>query len=211
MKLTILFAALFVLPAMASSYDSSWYKADGWSGEYPNGFSVIKKNVVVKGRESVDLNAPASISCGLPIKAVFHPWNAKRKAAFVSMSKIVLLTVKEDFVFESDETKIDLKKGDVIEYLVYGAEGWFTVRINGKEYGADQSLFEKVEEVAEGAFHQDEWIQVPCKSGKKAWLLLADLVKVNADGELVYLPGLDGWSKGFVEYGVVRDLKNKDL
>jgi hypothetical protein len=127
------------------------------------------------------------------------------------MSKIVILTVKNDFTFQDEDTKIDLKKGDTIEYLVYGAEGWFTVRINGKEYGADQSLFDQVEPVDEGAYRQDEWLNITCKNGKKAWILLDDLTKTDGDGNSTYLPGLDSWYLGFKEYGEVRDLTEKDI
>jgi hypothetical protein len=207
-----LLLALALLPAAASAaYDSTWYKASGWSGEYPNGFSVVAKKTSVPARGVMDLDAAADIKCELPYLAVFHPWNAKRKASYVTMSKIVILTVKNDFTFQDEDTKIDLKKGDTIEYLVYGAEGWFTVRINGKEYGADQSLFDQVEPVDEGAYRQDEWLNITCKNGKKAWILLDDLTKTDGDGNSTYLPGLDSWYLGFKEYGEVRDLTEKDI
>jgi hypothetical protein len=207
-----LFLALALLPLGASAaYDSTWFKADGWSGEYPNGISVVAKKTSVPARAEMDLEAPANIQCGLPYLAVFHPWNAKRKASYVTMSKIVILTVKQDFVFEDEGTKINLKKGDTIEYLVYGAEGWFTVRINGKIYGADQSLFDQVEPVDQSAFRQDEWLNVRCRNGKKGWILLDDLTKTDENGNTTYLPGLDSWYLGFKEYGVVKDLTEKDI
>lgn len=210
MKLLIL--ALALCPFVASAaYDSTWYKADGWSGEYPNGFSVVAKKVSVPARAEMDLDSPRSIQCSVPYLAVYHPWNGKRKARFVTMSKIVTLTVKQDFIFEDEGTRIPLKQGDTIEYLVYNAEGWFTVRIKGKEYSADQALFDNLEQVDRSAFRQDEWLNITCRSGAKAWILLDDLYQSDEDGNATYLPGLDSWFLGFVEYGQVRDLTEKDI
>jgi len=210
MKIFPLLLVFFALPALA--YDGSWYKADFWSGEYPNGFSVVGKNVKLMGRAEPSLEAPATITCGLPQRAVFHAWNAKRLADYVTYSRIVTLTMKNDYVLDHGEDKpVSLKKGDTLEYLIYGAEGTFLVRIQGVEYTADQSLLENAEETADGAFQQDEWIQVPCRKGGKAWLFFGELVKTNSEGEVVYATGLSDWWKGFVEYGVVRDLKKRDL
>ena len=47
---------------------------------------------------------------------------------------------------------IQIAKGQVIEYLIYGAEGFFTIRIDGREYTASQELFESVEPVATASF-----------------------------------------------------------
>ena len=212
MKKTSLLLALLTLPTLAFAYDNTWYKADFWSGEYPNGFAVVGKNVKLMGRAEPSLSAPATITCGLPQLAVFHVCNPKRPADYLTYSRIVKLTMKNDFVLDQgDEKPVALKKGDTLEYLIYGAEGTFLVRINGVEYTADQSLLENTEEVPEGSYQQDEWIQVPCRKGGKAWLFFGDLVKSNAEGEAVYATGLSDWWKGFVEYGSVRDLTKKDL
>lgn len=211
---TLILALLTSLTASAAPYDGSWHKADYFTGEYPNGFAVIAENATVPGHTKIDADGAASVSCALPLKANFHPWNPARaqNSDYVTMSKIVTLTVKENFTFKDDDgAKIRLKKGDKIEYLVYGAEGWFTVRINGKEYNADQSLFEKVEEVPEGSFVQDEWMRIDCVGGEKTWVRMSELSKLDAAGDTIYLPGLANWFLGFVEYGVSRDLTDEDL
>jgi hypothetical protein len=47
-----------------AKYDASWYRANGWSGEYPDGFTMAS-NVTAKIRGSLYLDAPKSIACVL--------------------------------------------------------------------------------------------------------------------------------------------------
>ena len=198
-------------PGLAAPYDDTFYRAEFWSGEYPNGFSVVGTGVMIPVRTDADLELPSQETCGLPQKAVIHPWNGARPADFVTYSKIVPMKVKNAFTFEDGDRKVDLKKGDLIEYLVYGGEGYFLVRINGVEYGADQSLFENVEEPSQESFRQDEWVRLNCENGGQGWALLSDLLKVNEEGETIYYKGLDNWFLGFVDYGEVRDLTDEQL
>lgn len=194
-----------------AAYDNSWYQADYWSGEYPNGISVVKEGVSVPARTAMDPEVQPSIECSLAFKGVYTPWNNARKITYKTASRIVPLKAKENFTFESDEgTKVKVKKGDTLEYLIYGSEGWFTIRYNAKEYLVDQTLLEKVQ-YDENAFKQDEWMQVPCENGVTGWILLSDLVSSDEEGNSVFHDGLDSWFLGFREYGQATDLTDEDL
>ncbi len=215
MKSLIVLFSLFLVTLAQAKYDNTWYQADYWPGEYPAGFSVVKKGVKIPARTDTDKDLAPSLQCPVEFKAVYHVWNENKRADFTTFSKIVPLTVKEDFEFvtygdENQEIRIPLQKGDLIEYLVYGAEGWFTVRINGKEYGADQDLFSKVNEVDQSAFQDDQWLVLNC-GGQTAYVLFADLYTVDADGNEKFRDGLASWYLGFRDYGTVTDLTDKDL
>lgn len=215
MKLSLfsLFLAVGFSSSAFAAYDNSWFQAEFWSGEYANGIAVVKRNTSVMGRASMDPSAPADLRCALPYKAVFHPWNSRRNAKskvnYFTASKIVKLVAKEDFEFSGNDgdDKIAIKKGDEIEYLIYGSEGYFTVRIQGKQYGAGQDLFEKVEEVSREQFQEDQWFQLNCENRVRVWLRMDDLFTNNDGEETKYAPGLGNWGAGMIEYGKVRDLR----
>jgi len=214
MSRVLLSIAAFSFSAIAyAAYDNTWYQTEFWSGEYPNGISIVAEGVALPARAAMDLDQPVTIECELPYKAVFHPWNQARAARYYTAAKIVPLTAKEDLTlgFEGEE-QVEVAAGDLIEYLVYGAEGSFLVRYKGKEYTADQSLLEKVsydEQKMEAP--QDEWLNVTCVGGENAWIFLRDVVTVDRDGNSVYPQGVDSWFRGFREYGVVTDLTDADL
>jgi hypothetical protein len=209
------------LPAGAQSprqpptgYDKSWQISKGWAGEYPSGFAVISRKVVVAGRAKLDKSAPKNVKCELPYLAVIHPWNkprvTKSKIDFWSATRIVPLQAKEDFTFEdanNAETRIPIKSGDLIEYIAPAAEGLFTVRIGGKPYTASQDLFEHVEDVPREKFDErDEWFALNCPDGKRAYFLYPDDLS-DAANPARFQPGLieDAEPNGGA-YGKMRDL-----
>src|SRR3989344_2302196 len=117
---TLSLAFVFIGPASAA-YDGNWYKTDYWSGEYPGGFSVVKKGVSVPARAAMDKDLALSLNCALPYKAVFSPWNEKRnkksKVSYFTAAKIIRLIAKENFFFESVESEqLPIRKGQVIEH-----------------------------------------------------------------------------------------------
>lgn len=213
------FLSLLTAANVIAAYDKSYYIGDSWSGEYPRAFTVLAEDVTVKGRKAMDKDSPANVECQLPRLAVFSPWNNKRnelsQVDYKTASKIVKLTAKHDFVFESsDEKSIKILKGDVIEYLMYGAEGIFSVRINGKEYDADESLFENVEEVSRSQFSEDQWLKLKCENNQTAWLFLDDLIKEDKDGNVTTPKGIIDGRGVSLGYGEARDLTEaeaKDL
>jgi hypothetical protein len=150
----------------------------------------------------------------LPYLAVIHPWNkprwTKSKIDFWSATRIVPLRAKVDFTFvdaNNPETLIALKAGDVIEYVAGGAEGFFTVRIGNRLYGADQDLFERVEDVPREKFDErDEWFTLTCPQGRRAYFLYPDdLADPRNPGR--FQPGLIEYTEANGEgYGEMRDL-----
>lgn len=194
-----------------AAYDQTWYSANFWSGEYPNGFSIVQDGVSLPARASTDLDLPADIQCALPKKAVYHQWNAARQADFRTYSKIIPMTANEDLEIGYTETA-QVRAGELIEYLIYGAEGMFFVRFNGVEYEADQELLTKVtydEKAME--IPQDEWIGVTCLDGSVGWIFMRDLYSVDRDGNTLWMTGVDTWFLGFRDYGSVTDLTDADL
>jgi hypothetical protein len=197
-------AAGLAFPAVA--YDASWYRAAGWSGEYPNGFTMTV-DVTTNIRANPDPDAPKSQSCFLREGATYHEWNKKRvrsdKLEFVSFTKIATHALKTDYaahVWRTPSNRavvIHFKKGDQYQYLAYGAEGTFLIRHKGGIYMADQGLAEKSVEVPpliDKENNYDEWLKLTCANGARGWILMAEIR--NA-------PGFS--EPNIVEYGVARD------
>ena len=195
------FLTLIVSSASYAAYDSSWYKTDFWSGEYPAGVAVVRHHVQVMGRTAMDRNLKRTVKCALPYKAVFHPWNDKRnrlnQVRYFSATKIIPMTAKEDFSYVSDTKAIDIKKGDTVEYLNNFSEGSFAARYKGVEFGASQDLFDHLENVDFASFQEEDWLRLRCENGVRAWL---------AADEIRDAPGFGDWGPGLDGYGKAHDL-----
>src|SRR5215470_12579568 len=91
------------LDGTTAKYDASWYRANGWSGEYPDGFTMAS-NVATKIRGSLNLDAPKIISCVLRKGATYHQWNKKRvisdRLEFISFTKIMTYELQEGSIVE---------------------------------------------------------------------------------------------------------------
>jgi hypothetical protein len=213
LSLVLTTSAVGQSPPTSSGYDNTWYVSEFWSGEYPAGFSVTRKDTDVRARARMDKAAPREVACKLPYLAVIHPWNRSRimksKIRFFSATKILRLVAKEPFVYEfairhAPAIKIRLRKGDMIEYVRNDAEGLFEVRLAGKQYTADQNLFDHMEKVARDQFVEDDWVSLTCEGGSGAYILLSDLVIEGAAGERT--PGVSEVGPGQADYGRARDL-----
>jgi hypothetical protein len=201
------FLLLGVGPAFAG-YDASWYRSEGWPGEYPTGFSVIGTAVTLAARTDVDRDLPRSLSCAVPQKAVFHPWNGKRKARFVTMQKVAPMTAKEDLTIGVDNTA-DVKKGEIIDFVVPGAEGSFTARYKGQLYEGDQSVFDSVTVDEALLDTRDLWIGIACAGGATGWLMVDELK--DSKSRSGWASGLGSWEPGRIDYGKVRDLTDAEV
>src|SRR6266436_7022424 len=171
-----------------AKYDASWYRANGWSGEYTDGFTMAS-NVTTKIRGSLNLDAPKSISCVLRKGATYHKWNKKRvtsdRLEFISFTKIAIYELEASRTVEvsrnSDgrETTIEFKKGDRWSYLVYLAEGNFLIKFGDTVYVAGQDLFEKSTEVEAPVKSDqstyDEWLKLKCANGTVGWLFFNEI------------------------------------
>lgn len=195
MKALLLVVSVLVCANSAFAYDSSWYKSPGWSGEYPPGFQVTKRGVTVLGRKTVDETEVPSVKCVLK-RNKYTPGKALPKAEYMEVSKIIPMTAKQDFTYATsayneqtqdfDDYTIDIKKGDIVEYLTYYAEGSFRARYKGKEFDAEQDLFDNVEYdlLADGTspFINEQWINLSCMNKVNVWLNLKDLQINSKDG-----------------------------
>lgn len=195
-----------------ASYDNTWYQTDFWSGEYPNGFSVTNpKGAVLSGRTGMDTTLPRNIKCKLPSKATFHPWNESRnkknKVSYYQASQIVPMVAAKNFDYKfaiplapgiDEVVVLNIKKGEIVNFLVYYAEGAFRMSYQGKEYEVNQDLLEEENFVASSVFDQknDEWLSLTCNNGKKAWLLLSEVME---NTKLVAPANI-------IEYGKAEDL-----
>lgn len=198
------FAAL-ALSAPAFAYDSSWYKTDFWAGEYPNGFT-LKEDMTVKIRKQPLPGAARDIGCAMKKGATYHPWNRERvesdKLEFLSYVKKVTYRIKsESKVLVHDEQadkdkEVAFNPGDKWTYLTYYGEGSFRMQYEGKEYAADQTLFEMSEEKGDREHEEHEWMRLTCANGAQGWLLLSDVVEQ---------PQFE--RPGFPEYGKAVDKK----
>ncbi|TAK73050.1 MAG: hypothetical protein EPO11_09175 [Gammaproteobacteria bacterium] len=205
-SITIIISFIFFSTNIFASYDKSWYQWDDWSREYPVGFAVTKKDVVLMGRAEMNKDLAPNIKCPMPYLAVIHPWNKARiktdDLQFYSFTKIQQLVAIKDFMYEEN---VPIKKGEVIEYLHYDSEGDFTVRIKGKEYDSGQFLFDYVRD-DDGESQEDDWVQVTCLNGKRAYLYLGDLIDEDKDTGLV--EGVLSFTPD--SYDVVHDLTEKE-
>lgn len=172
----------------ASAYDSTWYRSEYWSGEYPPGFEVYKKGVTVLGRKSVDEKEKPSVSCILK-RNKYAPGKALPKADYVEMTKIVPMLATEDFVYKSSvydpktekvsELPIAIQKGDVVDYVANYSEGAFKARHKGIEFDADQDLFDHVDYPKDDkGYMMNEshlWVYLSCVNNVSVWLQWSDL------------------------------------
>jgi len=231
--LLVLFLAPSAAHAQSSAlprtgYDKSWFISEFWSGETPEGFAVTRRNVTVMARSGMDKKLPRAVACRLPYLAVFHPWNKARNqknhARFFSANKMVDLVAKENFDFVSKfysegpsrelrETRLPIKKGEVIQYLQYGQEGSFWVRIKGKRYVAQEDLLEHVqdspqkERLLTTKFSTDQWVSLTCENGTRAYIYFRDVDPASK----VKVPGVDSPHTISSQDVIVGDGEARDL
>ena len=199
---TLAFAAV---PALAqSTYDESWYRAPFWSGEYPDGFTVLKKTTV-QLRPALDPAAEKTIACDLPARATYQVWNAARVEeqglTFISYNKIANYKITKAYeasLYRSDNATtvpISFKPGDEWHYLVYYGEGAFLMEYDGVQYDGDQDLFEVSEQEGDENGYE-EWLRINCPNNQWGWLFMGD---ISLDDSNYTGPNI-------TEYGTAKDL-----
>lgn len=172
-----------------TEYESSWYIADFWPGEYPPRFAVLKHGVELLGRAEMKLTAPKNVICPVPKRATFSPWNFDRNNAdnlqYRVVAKVSTVTVTEAFTLsamrEIDETdsQLDLKKGETLEYLVYQSEGFALFRYKDENYSIDSSSFDDKAKFEENPREDDLWLRLPAKDGGHGWVLFNDALQTD--------------------------------
>lgn len=123
----------------------------------------------------------------------------------ISGSAVELEQAAAAFDFPSDQGALKIKKGDIIEYLHYLAEGSFEVRVGGKTYTANQDLFEHVAEVPVGDV-EDNWVFLKCANGTRAYIFLGDLKITGQNGAERWVAGVNEAGPAVIKYGEARDL-----
>lgn len=211
MKKLILLISLLGMGASAfAEYDRSWYKDDFWSGEYPMGVSVYKKELTIKGRVQAEATQAATVNCTLPYLANIQQWNTERLKRndinFLSYTKIEKITARDNINYLVDSPsrrRLVIKKGEVAERLAYLSEGYYKIRFKGKIYDVDFGIMEKF--IDESPLVEDRWFRIKCENGVTAWIFLNDLGTMDPEtGEMNFINGLAMGS--FEEYGSSRDL-----
>ena len=199
-----------VMPEVAAEdprfYSDDWDIVDFWSGEWPNGASVVSAGVTVMGHADMDPNSPQEVSCPLPQYATYPPWNVERNEAdlieYWSANEIQEIAVIADFTvktaFAAEDKTISAKAGDVIRYRYYLAEGYFIGEHNGVAYELNEGEIAEFISFPETSTPSHEWLNVKCadETGTRAWLRFEELLSV---------PGIE--RAPLNEYGVAKDLE----
>jgi outer membrane protein OmpA-like peptidoglycan-associated protein len=172
-----------------TEYESRWYMADFWPGEYPPRFSVMKDGVELLGRAEMKLTSPKNVVCPVPNRATFSPWNFDRNQAdnllYWVVTKVSTVTITEDFTVHSmreiDDTEVmlDLKKDDVLDYLVYQSEGFALFSYKDENYSIDSGSFEGKAKLEENSREDDLWLSLPAEGGSYGWVLFKDALEVD--------------------------------
>ncbi|MEL6416455.1 MAG: hypothetical protein AAFQ15_16105 [Pseudomonadota bacterium] len=166
-------------------YPDGWEMQLYWSGEYPNAFSVTEEGVTVMGRETISYGGDPSITCTLPHKATYSPWNRDRndsdRVEYVSMVFPTTFTLKEDVTLAvlvgDGEEELSLSAEDQMIYKSYLAEGWFIAEKDGVQYEMNESDLPQSTVYEQGPEDQ-EWVRVTCGDAEKtrAWVLYEDAI-----------------------------------
>ena len=192
-------------------YDETWYEADFWPGEYPNGLIVLETDVTISVRTDINPNVSPSLECKMDYLGVYHPWNEERvkshKLRFFSQTKIIPLTVKSGFEYPySSEIGGELKSkryivGDKISYLGYLSEGFGLIDIEGDAIEIPISILHESTDMNSRLDESHLWVETDC-DGRKAYVLVSDL-----EGRQDIRIGNEGIS----EYGLARDLSENEV
>ncbi len=176
------------------AYDDSFIAYPFWSGEYPNGFETGAEPVTVKGRLVMSPASPRSVSCTLPAKANFHPWNGNRVSmdslVFWTVTQPTRITVNEDFEgmalpvdteYGDGNDTMAFSAGDEIIYKRYLAEGFFIGEFDGVEYEMSEPEMNEFVTFERAEYDDHEWIEVSCAEGfgRRAWLRYSEAVKTD--------------------------------
>lgn len=168
-----------------SGYDEAWYVSPGWPGEYPAGFAVLDPGVTVKGWSVPNRIEAADVDCALPQYANYQLWNRDRVAAdgldFFVATKTFPVTLSQDasieYVSDTGIKTLDLTAGDQLTYLRYLGEGFTIVSFQGEEYDVNEAELREISDIASlPAPVEDQWVNVACEDGSRAWLLYAAML-----------------------------------
>ena len=183
------------------------YKADFWSGEWPNGFTVLE-NVQLFAQQNPSLDSSFSAPCYLTKGATYHPWNNQRveqdKLEFVSFQEVQNYRVTKNKTYrlesypDNKEVQVQFRKYDNWDFMAYFAEGLFLMSYKGQQYVGDQSVFDwsvLTKPAPRRETLYEEWLGLPCDNGKRGWMHI-----INIQGH----PSIG--QANIVEFGQAKDV-----
>jgi len=195
--------------AALAAYPDGWAVTTGWPGEYPAGFVVLDAGVTVEGRARPNPQEPATVPCTLPQYANYQIWNQPRvdgdDLTFIVATKIVPVTLSSDASIEvptdaGGMQTLELKAGDVLSYLRYLGEGFAVFGFNGAEFDINEAELRDISDLDASAITEDQWVDVACKEGTRAWLLYSEVI---AEDTIVPSP--------IIGFGEASDIDPADL
>lgn len=187
-------------------YPQDWNISWTWGGEYPNGFSVIKENVVIKGRLKPNPKLEKTLECPLDFLGMYHPWNHESKSdlKFLTATKTFDIILSEalatDVYLNEKISSKTFEVGERITFLHHMSEGWARMKIAGKVIELDFSNI-AANDWPENIDTVHEWVQLPCED-KAGWVLFDDVILRNDVADYGY--SLSSW-------GSTQDLTHKEL
>lgn len=187
-------------------YSDDWHIGWGWSGEYPNGFSVLKENVQLKARTKPDPTINVSLDCNLDYLGMYQQWNPTRnhELLFFTASETYKLEVNktsevEVFINGKTEPKT-FYSGDELKFLTYHSEGWALVEVDGIPIELSIVDLYLKENWGDDSKAVHEWIGIPCDD-KIGWVLFSDVINRNDTANYGY--SLSSW-------GYAQDISHED-
>ncbi|MCA8902952.1 MAG: hypothetical protein KDA53_17065 [Hyphomonas sp.] len=167
-----------------AGYPEGWHVSYGWPGEYPAGFVVLDPGVSVDGRARPNKGEPATVSCALPQFANYQIWNRARvegdELDFIVATKVQTITLSVDanieYPTDNGMQMLELKAGDTLSYLRYLGEGFAIFGFDGGEYDFNEAELRDISDLASATITEDQWVDVPCKEGHRAWLLYDEVI-----------------------------------
>lgn len=176
MKFALLILAM-TLPAISNAGSAEYYKLDGWSGEYPMGFQIIRDVDVTK---VADPENPMLVgSCTLKKDVVIHPWAKKTVSEFVQLSAVNHYIALKDYEVEVyDEPNLKIAANQEILQLSYLGEGYCRFSVNGKEFddscmdieGGNTAGDERARQISASPFGEKAFFKTTCADGTEGWI-----------------------------------------
>jgi hypothetical protein len=176
--------ATAVAAVSSNGYSERWQQIDFWSGEYPSAFAIAEEGVIIKGMPEIKRDGATTVSCAVPHKATYSPWNGDRVGSdgleFVTMVFQAKIAINEDVevpAYSSDmQATLSFKAGDELTYKTYLGEGFFIASKDGADYEFGQEDL-PASTVYEDGPDDELWVRVLCDDDARAWVRYSDAMK----------------------------------
>ncbi len=190
-------------PSPPNHYSNNWFLQWGWPGEYPNGFSVIEKNITLSARSQANPNLKETLKCPVDYLGMYHPWNKERASqlSFFTATETYEITISETTeveIIQDGKPKFKtLFTGDIITFLSYLSEGWAIVNIDGV---ITEISISDIKDWHTTQKDTHLWLGLPCQ-GQTAWVRFQDIALDN---------GLADYGHSLSSWGYAADINPSD-